>query len=270
MSNSSPSDTTPQNRGSSTSVDAPNTHQRRFTEVDLRNADYTNMSSAVFANTLRILFEPNAQDNPLPTMNTSCYVNGEKLPPQLTRLFDGDLGYGHSADNIDEYRQRHMIATTYSAIVNWFTKHADSVKKRQNMMSLITDTFTVGKSITDLIPMIKDEDMDDYLARLKERLNGRPEPESEPETDLTASKVVQKSKKTSAPVESKKKTAPVTEKKGKKPALMVESDSESGDLADDTDDTDAAVSESSEIDLSSESEVPKKKVGGAKKKPVRR
>lgn len=242
------------------------------TESDLRNADYANMASAVFANTLRVLFEPNAQDNPIPDSNIQCYATGEKLPPQLTKLYDGDLGYGASINSLNDIRQHRMMTLTYIAIVNWFTKHTDTIKKRQNIMTLIVDTFAVGKAVNDIIPMEKDEDMDDYIGRIKSRLSvkqtqtesdSEPEPEAEPAVSKAKAKKDSSSKK-KVPV-----TVPVAPTKvGKKstPALVVESDTESeADLANDSDDSEAPVSESS-IDVSSESEAPKKKIGGIKGK----
>ena len=248
--------------------------QQRRDLSDYRTADYGNMASIGFANTLRILYEPNAEDNPIPDQGVLCYIQGEKLPPQLTQLFNGVMGYGSPVDNISDVFQRRTAAHAYVAVVNWFTKHADTIKKRQNMLNLITNTVTVGKSVTDVNTKKKDEELDDYLARLTARLKDpQPEPviDQELEQNMTASKVSKKTTKTVAP---KKAPLPkVAEPAKKKPTIQIETDSESeADLRDDDDDSELPVSESSGLDVdSSESvELPKKKIGKAAKKGGKR
>lgn len=236
---------------------------------DYRTSDYGNMASIVFANTLRIMFEPNAEDNPIPEPGVQCYAQGENLPPQLTQLYNGNMGYGSPVDNITDIYQRRTAALAYIAVINWFSKRADSIKKRQNMMNQIVNTVTIGKAVTDAFPVEKDEDVDDYIVRLIARLKGsQPEPttpDPEPEQTMTASKISKKSTK----VDTKKKIPvkePVTPAK-KKATIQIESDSESeADLRNDDDDSEIPVSESSDLDVDSEeSELPKKKIGKAKK-----
>lgn len=257
------------NNGTQNLQNIQNTQPRRELN-DYRNSDYGNMASTVFANTLRILFEPNADENPIPRQGIQCYAHGDNLPPQLTQLYDGNMGYGLPIDNITEIHQRNTAAFAYHAVVNWFTKHADSIKKRQNMLNLIINTITIGKSITDAFPVEKDEDVDEYIARLTARLKGaQPEPatpEPEPEQVMTASKISKKTTK----VDTKKKIPvkePVVTPAKKKATIQIETDSESeADLRGDDDDSELPVSESSDLDVDSEeSELPKKKIGKTKK-----
>lgn len=244
---------------------------------DYRVSDYGNMASTVFANTLRILFEPNAEDNPIPDQGVQCYAQGEKLPPQLTQLYNGSMGYGSPVDNTSDIFQRRTAALAYVAVVNWFSKHADSIKKRQNMMNQIINTITIGKSITDAFPMEKDEDIDDYIIRMTTRLRDQhhePQNESEIESQpMTASKVSKKTAKATpstvntSNTNTNKKTPVKEPATKKKPTIQIETDSESeADLRNDDDNSEIPVSESSDLDVDSEeSELPKKKIGKAKK-----
>lgn len=245
---------------------------------DIRRISYQNFATAVASNLLRIRYEPNSGENPIPSLEEECYVKGEKLPPLLTGFFDGDMAYGVS-DYPQELYQRRMAALSNAAVVNWFCNHLNTPKKRQNAMNAFTQNIAVGSAVVDAFPMHEDEDEEEYIARLILELNGPktnsvPVPEPEPEQVVKAKKATKSVKETPAPKEAPK---PVV-KKGSKPApkkatIQVESDSEESvaDLKDDSDDSDLPVSDSdSSLEVSEESEAPKAKKPMGKKKFGRR
>lgn len=243
---------------------------------DIRRISYQNFATAVASNLLRIRYEPNSGENPIPSLEEECYAKGEKLPPLLTGFFDGDMAYGVS-DYPQELYQRRMAALSNAAVVNWFCNHLNTPKKRQNAMNAFTQNIAVGSAVVDAFPMHEDEDEEEYIARLILELNGpktNSVPEPEPEQVVKAKKVTKPVKETPAPKEAPK---PVV-KKGSKPApkkatIQVESDSEESvaDLKDDSDDSDLPVSDSdSSLEVSEESEAPKAKKPMGKKKFGRR
>lgn len=233
--------------------------------VDISTVSYMNAASAVFANALRVIHGQDADENPIPGPGVECYMNGEKLPPLLTGLYDGELGYGYPIDNINEIHQRRIAQASFIALVNWYNKHADTIKKRQNLSSTIIQTFALGKLLTDTFSREKDEAFDDYIARVESIIKQKSEqPETEPEPEI-----VTKAKKTKEPKESKEPkeqkesvaTTKKTPKSTKKPVLQVESDTESiSEVKDDSEDTEILESESSE-ESSEKKPVNKKKFG---------
>lgn len=245
---------------------------RHPTELDLARNNYHSLASNVFANVLRHMYEPNAEDNPVPAPGVPCYT-GEKLPPLLTGLYDGDAGYGAPVNELTEFYQRRTAQASYNAIVSWVNSHSDSPKKRQNMINEIMRVFMVGKSVLNTMPINADEDTDDYIARINTRITPVQAPvEQEEELPKVSkkpkSKESKESEKKSEPEPAKKPEPtkkPEPKKSGKvvKGQKVLESDSESiaDNLNDDSNDSNEPISESSDIDIddSESSEMPVKK-----------
>lgn len=246
----------------------------RMANVDVRQTTFNNYATVVLSNLLRVAYEPNADDNPIPTHGLACYMNGEKLPPTLTGLFDGATGYGAQADAVQMAYQREIALNTLNAIVNWFTAHVNTPKSRQATLNNLIRCFTIGQKVSMELPELEEEELDDYVKRVLSRVKQAPESESDTESEQKI--VVQRGekKKTSLPDKKAKpsKSTKTPAKKGAKAEISEDSES-IADLKDDSDDSEIIVSES-EPEISEESEVPTKVTKPApvvgKKKFVRR
>lgn len=240
-------------------------------------------SAVVLMSNILLALNP-SDDNPIPSQKSvEFYRSGDKLPPPISGLFDSTMAYGVIYDSIEDTIQRQTAMLSSVAIQNYFAKNFDSIPRRKKFVNDTVNNVTIGYNIRKLFPMQEDEELDDYMKRLS-TLKFTPaqasvQNDDDDDTPVKA-KTVKKVSKEAPPKESikevkKEDAKPATKtlkKSAKKPVIQVESDTseeaDAVDLSDDADDSEIPVSDatsSADIDVSDESEKPKKKAGTKKR-----
>ena len=264
-------------------VNVSHGNPNHFSPFDIRRANYIAFSGAILGNALLTLFGVE-DENPIPSPESSAfYASGDKLPPSVTGLFDGEMAYGAPVDSMQDAYQRQTSQILFQGIVNYFAVHFNTQSKRKKFLESCILNLNIGKNIQEKFPMQDDESSEEYLERLNTlqftNSSEQEVPDTPPQVEKVSKAEIKKTKKSKSEKPEKpekpaknektesetKKSKVVRGKIGKKPAIQVESDtSEEADapeLEEDSGDSELPVSESSEsdIELSNESETPKKK-----------